>query len=464
MNKTTQAAISLAKERLLPFCIINYTGFKLGSHIKRLAKKLEAVEKGECKRLIVTMPPRHCKSLLCSQLFPAWYLGKNSNKQIIAATYNHELARDFGRKVRNLMKQQEYQQTFETRLADDSSAIDRFNTNDDGVYIATGVGGTITGRGADVLLIDDPIKGREEADSEVIRKKVWEWYTSVARTRLMPGGAIVVIQTRWHKEDLVGKLLEESGEDWEVLHMPAINDEGKALWPEMWNAAELDSTRVAVGPREWQCLYQGNPVDPENQVFHSEFFRYYDELPNDKEITITMTVDPAFTTNKDSDYSCVMICGKYEDKTYVLEYVNKKLLPNDLINEILLLYKKWQPHFVGIESFAAQNVIGFYLQEKMIQEGLEFSWQEIKQSKNKDLKIKRLEPYFRDGKILLRKHHTDLEKQLLEFPQGKHDDIVDALQMSYEFRLFDIPSKTKEGEYWHDLGIQYNDLGEPTYE
>lgn len=462
-QEINQAAAVMAKNRLLPFSIVMMPEFKLGVHIKLLASKLEAVERGEIKRLIIVCPPRHCKSLLASQYFPAWYLGRNPSNQVIAASYGDDLARDFGRKVRNTIAEGEYQQVFNTRMSEDSSSQGKFNTTEGGVYVATGIGGAITGRGADLAIIDDAIKGRKDADSEQIRKNVWEWYTSVLRTRLMPNGAIVVIGTRWHKDDLIGKLLKDNTEGWEVVHLPAINDKNEPLWPEMFSLDELEKTKRAIGSREWLCLYQGTPSDPENQIFHSEMFRYYDELPTEGEVTIVMTVDPAFSEKKSSDDSCIMITGKYKDKTYVLEYFNAKVLPNDLIAEIIRLYKKWKPHYVGIEAFAAQSVIGFYLQEKMATEGVIFSWEEIKQSGDKLSKIKRLEPYFREGKILMKRHHTALEKQLVEFPQGDHDDVIDALQMSYEFRIFDIPPKPQE-DYFAELGVRYNEFAEPIYD
>jgi predicted phage terminase large subunit-like protein len=462
-QEINQAAAVLAKKHLLPFTIVAFPEFKLGKHIKLLASKLEAVERGEIKRLIITMPPRHCKSLLCSQYFPAWYLGKNPTRQIITASYGDELARDFGRKVRNTIAENEFKQIFDTSLSDDSSSQNKFNTKEGGVYVATGIGGAITGRGADLAIIDDAIKGRQDADSEQIRKKVWEWYTSVLRTRMMPNGAIIVVGTRWHKDDLIGRLLKENTEGWEILHLPAINENNEPLWPEMFSLEELEKTKRAIGAREWLCLYQGTPSDPENQIFHPEMFRYYEELPTEGEMTICMTVDPAFTQNKTSDDSCIMLTGKWKDKTYVLEYFNGKVLPNGLINEIIRLYKKWKPHYVGIEAFSAQKVIGFYLQEKIAQEGINFTWQEIKQTGDKLTKVKRLEPYLREGKILMKRHHTALETQLIEFPQGDHDDIVDALQMSFEFRIFEVPQKPND-DYFGGLGITYNSYAEPIYD
>lgn len=475
MNKN-EAVAHFARKGLLPFSILTYPDFISGWHIRLLCQKLEAVERGEIKRLMVFMPPRHCKSMLCSERFPAWYLGRNPNKQIICATYGDDLARDFGRKVRNLMQTPEYQLTFpNVTLSEDSSAIGKFATNKEGLYISTGVGGALTGRGADILLIDDPIKNRQDADSEVKRKAIWDWYVSTARTRVMPNGAIILIQTRWHKDDLAGKLLKsmrQGGEQWEIVNLPALatqdtsnRKQGEALWKEFWDEDKLEATKKAIGSREWQALYQQTPTDPENQVFHSELFRYYEQLPADTDsMSVLMAVDPAFSKKKTSDYSAIMIVGKHEDKTYILEYSNKRLNPSELIDEILRLYKKWKPYKLGIESFTAQTVIGFYLLEKAQQEGLNLSYEEISQSGDKTIKIKRLEPYFRNGKILMKPHHTELENQLLEFPQGDHDDIIDALQMTFELKITgDFKEKSRDDEYFEELGITYNSYGEPTY-
>jgi predicted phage terminase large subunit-like protein len=407
------------------------------------------------------MPPRHCKSMLASQYFPSWYLGKNPKNQIIAASYGDDLARDFGRKVRNTIAEGEYQQIFSTKLSADSSSQNKFNTNEGGVYVATGIGGSITGRGADLALIDDPVKGRQDADSEQMRKKVWEWYTSVLRTRLMPNAAIVVIGTRWHKDDLIGRLIKDNTEKWEVLHFPAINEDNEPLWPEQFTLEELEKTRLSIGPREWQCLYQGNPVDPENQIFHEEYFRYYDQLPELG--PIYMVVDPAFTKSKHSDYSAIVCATKVNDKYYILDYSHKKLTPDELVNEIFRMWKKWKPDDVGIESFAAQNTIGYWLLEKASLEGLPFTYREIRQSGDKEAKIKRLEPYLRNGKVYMKSHMTELQAEFLQFPQGDHDDLIDAVQMLLEFNSTGkMEARTDEG-YFQNLGIKYNQFGEPQY-
>jgi hypothetical protein len=194
-----------ARKHLLDYAKHMYPGYKDPGHIKLITKNLEALERGEVKRLAVFMPPRHGKSMLCSEFFPAWYLGNNPNEFIIQSTYAQELADDFGRKVRNQVQSEDFNQVFpQVTLRSDSTSAKRFHTMQGGTYSAVGAGGAITGRGAHLLIIDDPIKGREDAESEVQRRNLIEWYKSVAYTRLQPGGKIIIIQTRWHQEDLAG--------------------------------------------------------------------------------------------------------------------------------------------------------------------------------------------------------------------------------------------------------------------
>jgi hypothetical protein len=227
-----------ASEELIPFTEYTFQQYEAAEHHRLIAEKLEAVERGEIDRLMIFMPPRHGKSELASKRFPAWYLGRNPDRQIIAASYNSDLAGDFGRNVRNIVRERRFRNVFpEVELAADSQAANRWNTNKGGSYVAAGVGTAVTGRGAHLLLIDDPVKDREEADSETTREKVYSWYTSTAYTRLMPGGAVVVIQTRWHEDDLAGRLLEaeaKGGDKWDKLILPAVMSNGEALWPDRY--------------------------------------------------------------------------------------------------------------------------------------------------------------------------------------------------------------------------------------
>ena len=270
---------AVARDRLLPFVTYTMATYHPGGVHRLICQALERVEHGDCKRLMIETPPRHGKSELVSRRFPAWYLGRNPARQIISASYGADLAGDFGRDVRNIIASQEYAEVFgEVGLALDSKARNRWHTSAGGAYVAAGVGGPITGRGAHVLNIDDPVKDRAEADSEVIRESVWAWYTSTAYTRLMPGGAVILTMTRWHPDDLAGRLLaaaETGGDRWEVLRLPAVAEDndpagrapGEALWPEAYDLAALNRIRDNVGPRDWAALYQQSPRVQEGALF-----------------------------------------------------------------------------------------------------------------------------------------------------------------------------------------------------
>jgi hypothetical protein len=244
-----------ARRGLIGFTSYTNPVYEPAQHHERIAAKLEAVERGELDRLMIFMPPRHGKSELASRKFPARYLGKHPGRQVIAASYNSDLATDFGRDVRNLMASPEYAEVFPgVGLRPDSKAADRMNTTQGGAYFAAGVGTATTGRGAHLGIIDDPFKDREDADSENQRERVWNWYRSTFFTRLMPGGAVVLIQTRWHEDDLAGRLLEqdgrlEDGGEWDVLELPAISG-GKALWPEWYDVPALERIKATIGTRE----------------------------------------------------------------------------------------------------------------------------------------------------------------------------------------------------------------------
>ncbi|MFT8720610.1 terminase large subunit domain-containing protein, partial [Acetobacter sp.] len=272
---------SAGRSGLLGFTQYTMSDYMVGPQHRLLCDRLDAVERGEIKRLMVFMPPRHGKSELTSKRFPAWFLGRNPTKQIITASYGATLAQGFGRDVRNIVASPEFGLLFPgVGVASDSAARDNWHTNKGGVYTAMGVGGGLTGKGAHVALIDDPVKDRQDAESPIIREAAWDWYRSVLRTRLMPNGAIVLVLTRWHPDDLAGRLLAEmengTGEEWEVLSLPAIcvSDHdalhrgiGEALWPKVFPVAELKNIEKSIGPREWSALYQQNPTPGEGTLF-----------------------------------------------------------------------------------------------------------------------------------------------------------------------------------------------------
>ncbi len=270
----------LARRHLIDFTQYTNPLYRPAAHHRRICDRLEAIERGEIDRLMIFMPPRHGKSELASKRFPAWCLGREPKRQIIGASYNSDLATDFGRNVRNIVAEREFAEVFpEVSLAPDSRAANRLNTNHGGAYVAAGVGTAVTGRGADIALIDDPFKDREEADSERRRDLVWDWYRSTLFTRLTPGGAIVLIQTRWHEDDLAGRLLAHDGAQWEVLELPAIDAAGEALWPKWYDLPTLERIRRTIGPREWSALYQQRPAPDEGTYFQRGWFKSWTVLP-----------------------------------------------------------------------------------------------------------------------------------------------------------------------------------------
>lgn len=282
---------SASKQHLLPFIKYNMEEFEESAHHRLIASKLEAVERGEITRLMIFTPPRHTKSEMVSKKFPAWYIGRNPKKQIITASYAASLAQGFGRDVRNMILSRKFHNVFPgVDLSEDSSAKGHWHTNQGGVYVAVGVDGGLTGKGGNVCIIDDPVKDRKEAESPVVRQSTWDWYTSVLRTRLMPGAAIILVMTRWHPDDLSGRLIEAmhtGGEQWDVVNLPAVacspddplgRDIGEALWPKWFPRPALDSIKSVIGEREWNSLYQQNPTEG------GEFFSMSSLLVNDQPV------------------------------------------------------------------------------------------------------------------------------------------------------------------------------------
>ncbi len=426
------------QEELLSFTILTQPDYEPNWHHELIAQKLEAVERGEIKRLMIFMPPRHGKSELASIKFPAWYLGRNPKRDIIACSYNDEFAEEFGRKVRNVVRDEKFKLMFNEKLSTDSKRMRRWTLKTGGGYVAAGVGGSITGRGADLFIIDDPIKNREEAASPTYRQRVWDWYTSTAYTRLHPGGAIIVILTRWHDDDLAGRLLELENNRWDVLSLPAIatkkekyRNKGEALWPSRYNLDILNEIRDQ-DPYVWASLYQQNPVISETQEFKKEWFQKFKELP--RILRKVTTVDPAISKRKRADESVVMTCGMdATGRIHILEYTNRRMNPTELIDEIFRHHAQWKPEKVGIEAIAYQKSLTHFMKIEMKKRQTFLNMSEMTSwSKSKDQRIRALIPYYQHGMVLHSNDCKELEEQLMRFPSGKHDDIADALSMQLD--------------------------------
>lgn len=447
-----EAAVELlarrrAREGLLSFTGYTNSAYQAAPHHKLIAEKLEAVARGEIKRLMICMPPRHGKSELASRRFPAWFLGKNPGKQVIAASYNSDLANDFGREVRNIVASPEFQNLFKVDLAEDSKAANRWHTNAGGMYVAAGVGTAITGRGADILLIDDPFKDRKEADSELQRKTVWDWYTSTAYTRLMPGGAVIVINTRWHDDDLSGRLLfeqEGGGDQWDVLSLPALEGD-KALWPEWYPVERLEQIRSVLPARDWNALYQQNPIPDEGDYFKLDWFADYDELP--EKLTVYGASDYA-VTDGDGDYTEHGVFGvDFNKNIYVLDWWRGQSASDVWIEKKCDLIVKHKPACWFGEAGPIRRAIEPFMVSRMTQRNAFCRIEWLSSVSDKATRARSIQGMASMRKVFFPKNAAwkgDVLSQMIRFPAGKHDDSVDVMSLiGRGLEYIRTPSNTK---------------------
>ena len=307
-----------AQEKFLNFINAVWPEFICGRHHKIFAQKLEDIANGKINRLIVNMPPRHTKSEFASTYFPAWIMGKFPNKKIMQATHTGELAVRFGRNVRNMMDTQDYKNIFpEVTLSADSKSAGRWETNKGGEYFAAGVGGAITGRGADLLIIDDP-HSEQDALSPSALESCWEWYTSGPRQRLQPKGAIVLVMTRWSSVDLTAKLLDAQKEpladQWDVVEFPAILPSNEPIWPQYWKLEELESVKASLTEQKWQAQWQQNPVSEEGSIIKREWWKIWEEEDPPEMVHIIQSYDTAFSKKETADFSAISTWGIFYPK------------------------------------------------------------------------------------------------------------------------------------------------------
>lgn len=415
-----------------------------------IAEKLEGIVDGSVDRLMVNMPPRHGKSELASRRFPAFLLGVNPEIEIVVASYNSEKAREFGYEVRDIVKSAEYQSLFPgVALRDDSKAADRWNTTAGGSLRAVGIGTALTGRGADVLLIDDPIKDDEEADSELRRERIWSWYSSVAYTRLSPGGRVVVIQTRWHEDDLTGRLLMEQakgGDKWDILELPAISSTGEALWPERYPIEYLQRIQRVTLPRHWAALYQQRPAPEEGAYYKREWFRYYDEAP--KHLRIYGASDYAVTDGA-GDYTVHIVVGvDPDDNIYVLDVWRVQAQTDVWVEGFIDTVARWKPMKWAEESGQIIKSVGPLLDKRMRERKVWAVREQFSSAHDKPTRSRSMQGRAAMGKVYLPSKApwlADFTTELLTFPAGRHDDMVDAFglvgRMLDEMMAATVPKK-----------------------
>lgn len=432
-------------KNFLEFVKAMWPGFIFGRHHSVMAKKFEEIAAGKLKRLIINMPPRHTKSEFASYLLPAWFLGKYPNKKVIQCSNTAELAVGFGRKVRNLVDGETYAKIFpNVALRHDSKAAGRWATNAGGDYFAIGVGGTVTGKGADLLIIDDPHSEQEAAlaaGDPGIYDKVFEWYSSGPRQRLQPGGSIVVVMTRWGKRDLTGQVIKSAaqrgGEEWEVIEFPAILPSGNPLWPEFWNYEELDSLRTELPNSKWQAQYQQNPTSDTSAIVKREWWQIWeDEDPPSCEYTL-MSWDTAFEKNNRADYSACTLWGVFDhpDETgtiqsnlILLNAFRDRMEFPELKKCAIDNWKEWSPDSVIIEKKASGAPLIYELRAM----GIPVQEYTPVRGNDKISRLNAVSDLFASGRVWApgTRWADEVIDEVASFPAGEHDDYVDAVSLA----------------------------------
>jgi len=414
-----------------------------GAHHKRMAAAFERVANGTCKRLIINMPPRHTKSEFASYLLPAWFLGKYPNRKVIQASHTAELAVGFGRKVRNLVDSEIYRELFpDLVLAADSKAAGRWNTSKGGDYFAIGVGGAVTGKGADVLIIDDPHSEQEAALAQVnpeIYDKVYEWYTSGPRQRLQPGGAIVIVMTRWSLRDLTGQVIKSAasrgGDEWEVIEFPAILPSGNPLWPEFWSLMELEKLRTELPNSKWMAQYQQQPTSDSSAIVKREWWKIWDKETPPECDYILQTWDTAFEKNTRADYSACTTWGIFyneedndQPNIILLNAFKARMEWIELKKKAFEEYKEWQPDNILIEKKATGAPLIYEFRAMGIP-AMEFS---PGKGQDKISRLNAVSDVIASGKVWIPETRwaEELVDEIASFPSGEHDDLVDATTLA----------------------------------
>lgn len=442
--------VEAMREDLASFAKAHFPSFQYAKHLYPLVDALHKVEAGTIDRLMVFMPPRHSKSLLTSQMFPAWFLGRHPDQYVISSAYGQALTIDFGTTVKNIVTSDLYKLTFpEAGLAGKSGSALRLRFDEGGRYHAVGIGGPVTGRGAHVMLIDDPYKLSEEAQSETYRRKIEEWYKSVAYTRLQSGGRIIVIQTRWHELDLSGWLMREHAhENWHIISMPAIAEEdevyngevwrrqGEALWPDFLDLEKLARTKQAIGSATWEALYQQRPSAREGAIYKRDWWVIVKEEDRDTQWPkqfdfVVQCWDTAFKVKKRSDRSACTTWGMTRAGFYLLDVWSGKLEFPDLQKQVENLYAIWNPSVVVIEDTASGQSLYQQLKRNTIVPIREYA-----ADKAKEVRANAVSPLVEARRVFLpgwRPWVTPFIDEMARFPNGQHDDVPDTVSMALDF-------------------------------
>jgi predicted phage terminase large subunit-like protein len=429
-----------AQDYFMPFAHHVYENFIEGKHHRIIAEKLEKVARGELKRLIINMPPRHSKSEFASYLMPAWFLGRNPKLKIIQATHNTELAVRFGRKVRDLIADPQYKDIFPaTNLKEDNKSAGKWQTDVGGEYFAAGVGAAVTGRGADLFVIDDP-HSEQDALSESAFDHAYEWYTSGPRQRLQPGGSIIIVMTRWGKKDLTGRLIAAQGSDvmadqWEVVEFPAILPSDKALWPEFWEKSALLGIKASLPAGKWAAQWQQEPTNTEAAIIKRDWWQMWEKEKVPPCKYILQSYDTAFSKKETADYSAITTWGVFNpdeggpDHIVLLDAQRGRWNFPELKEKAFDEHEYWEPDMVIIEAKAT----GTPLIDELRLRGIPALGFSPGKGKDKVTRMHMVAPLFEAGVVWApsdKKFADDLIEEVVSFPNGDYDDFCDSMTLA----------------------------------
>ena len=463
-----QRRIESAQTSFMGFVGHMWPAFIEGRHHKIMAEAFEKIARGELKRLIINMPPRHTKSEFASYLLPAWFLGQYPGKKVIQTAHTAELSVGFGRKVRNLVDSDDFKEVFPNlQLRADSKAAGRWSTNDGGEYFAIGVGGAVTGKGADLLIIDDPHSEQEgQSGDPSVFDRTYDWYTSGPRQRLQPGGAIIIVMTRWHMRDLTGKIIKSSTQragtdEWEVIEFPAIMPSGKALWPEFWSIAELEALRNELPSSKWNAQYQQNPTSEEGALIKREWWKVWEkDRPPPCEFII-QSWDTAFLKTQRADFSACTTWGVFytpddegvtKPNIILLDAYKERLEFPELKKKAFELWSDMQPDAFIVEAKAAGMPLIFELRAM----GIPVAEYTPSRGNDKIARVNAVADLFASGVVWApeTRFAEEVVEEFASFPAGEHDDLADSsTQALLRFRQGGfLPLHTDEEEEAIDYG------------
>ena len=422
-----------ARNDFLSFVKYMWPEFVEGSHHRHIAEKFNKLATGEINRLIVNMPPRHTKSEFASFLLPSWMVGRNPKLKIIQTTHNSELAVRFGRKSKHLIDSEDYQKIFKTTLQEDSKAAGRWETSQGGEYFAAGVGGAITGRGADLLIIDDP-HSEQDALSPDALERAYDWYTAGPRQRLQPGGKIVLVMTRWSTKDLTGELMKAQSDikadQWDVIEFPAILPTEKPVWPQYWKLEELESVKASLSVAKWNAQWQQNPTSEEGSIIKREYWKVWDKPKLPKLQHVIQSYDTAFSKKETADFSAITTWGVF---------LHEEITPNIILLDVekgrwdfpqlktkaLEQYHYWEPETIIIE----QKASGTPLTQELRRFGIPVVNFTPSRGNDKHVRVNSVSTLFEAGQVWCTEDHwaQELVEECAAFPYGDNDDLVDSM-------------------------------------